>query len=133
MSDIVITSFGYGHSAAPAGQHLIVDLRNLLYNPHHDPAMRELTGMDQVVYDHVVATEGAAEMAVGLMGWALAARRGLRTADDELHVAIGCVGGRHRSVALARLLARFLGTHTKIENFQVTVMHRDVRKPVIQK
>lgn len=125
----VVTSFGYGHSEAPRAD-VTIDARRHLRNPHADPGMRYLTGLDAAVRDHVLATAGtrrlidhAAAMARDLLTDAANARFQLVT------VAVGCVGGRHRSVALAEEI----GVALRADGVGAVVEHRDVTRPVIQK
>ncbi|MEV8639075.1 RNase adapter RapZ [Streptosporangium sp. NPDC051023] len=126
MADVVITSFGYGHAPAPEAD-LTIDARRHLRNPHADPRMRELTGLDAIVRDHVLATPGAQQLI----------RHAAATAKDLLAVArqhpvtvaVGCVGGRHRSTAIACEISEAL----RGQGIAVVVEHRDVAKPVIQK
>ncbi|MYW69087.1 NUDIX domain-containing protein [Streptomyces sp. SID8379] len=120
---ISIVSFGYGHGQPPTAD-LTYDLRALLRNPFHDEKLKTLTGLDEAVYDHVMTTPGADRLAFN----AVATARGL--AEDtgtDVTMAWGCTGGRHRSVALARLaheLLRGVGD-------EVTVEHRDVDKALL--
>ncbi|MER5622524.1 RNase adapter RapZ [Streptosporangium sp. NPDC002544] len=125
MTGVQITSFGYGHSEQPTAD-LTIDARRNLRNPHHDPAMRTLTGLDRTVREHVLATPGAS----ALVGYAVACTAALAAATGrDVTVATGCVGGRHRSVALAEEIAAGLRSD---HGMHVTVTHRDVAKPVIQ-
>jgi UPF0042 nucleotide-binding protein len=122
---VTITSFGYRHSPELPQATITLDVRERLRDPHVAPAMRELTGLDQVVAEHVAATPGAARLVrhTALMVADLVAE----TAGDCVGLAIGCVGGRHRSVALAELIRdelAFLGVRADVN-------HRDLRKPVI--
>lgn len=126
---VVITSFGYGHNPAPTADFTI-DARRHLRNPHADPAMRQLTGLNTTVRKHVLNTPGArrlidstALLVQGLLNDTADARMRLVT------VATGCVGGRHRSVALAEEIAVAL----RANGIGVEIEHRDVDKPVIQK
>lgn len=125
---VVVTSFGYGHAPAPEA-NITIDARRHLRNPHEDPAMRTLTGLNDRVRAHVRDTPGAswlvantALMARGLLDSVADARQHLVT------VATGCVGGRHRSVALAEDIALTL----RAQGIGVEVEHRDIDKPVIQ-
>ncbi len=125
MTGILITSFGYGHAPPPAA-HLVVDVRNLFRDPHTDPTMRELNGLDQVVIHRVLFQPGATRFAYDLAD----AVSGLSIVHDTVRLAIGCVGGRHRSVVLANAVAERLETHGYTAG---TVLHRDIDKPVLQR
>lgn len=116
--EIFLTSFGFGHGTPPPAEH-IFDLRDALHNPHHDPAMRTKTGLDPDVRAHVLSTPGA--LAFGELMIRVV------TDEDALTVAIGGVGGRHRSVALAQHVAERLASL----NYEVQVVHRDVDKPLL--
>jgi len=103
----------------------VVDVR-LLRNPFWDPELRPRTGLDPAVRDYVLADPHADELSERLselLSWASThyAAKGRR----HLAVAVGCTGGRHRSVVVAEELARRL----RAENLEVTVRHRDVGKP----
>ncbi|PSK83038.1 UPF0042 nucleotide-binding protein [Murinocardiopsis flavida] len=122
-----VTSFGYHHGPAPSAD-LVVDVRHSLRNPANNPALIHMTGLDSEVAAHVMATPGATGLVVRTAAWVnglltdLPAERWRR-----VDVAIGCAGGRHRSVALAEALAdalRTTGTPTE-------VVHRDVDRPVV--
>jgi len=129
-AEIEITSYGVLHHDPPAGDALTVDLTSALRNPHHDPALRYLTGLDAPVREHVLTTPGAR---------ALIERTVRRTralaADAERHgeplllLHIYCQGGRHRSVAVAEAVAqRLLDT-----GYCATVTHRHIARPVLQR
>ncbi|MGW4476981.1 RapZ C-terminal domain-containing protein [Nonomuraea sp. NPDC004354] len=128
-AEAVIVSFGYGHSPAP-GADLTIDARRHFRNPHHDPRMRELTGLDMAVRHHVMATSGVRSLVSNSASWV---RDVIDEASTEtsrpVTVAVGCVGGRHRSVAIAEWIAETLRGH----GVRVAVAHRDVDKPVIQR
>lgn len=125
--EVVIESFGYLHGPPP-GASIILDVRTVLRNPHADPAMRELRGLDQPVRDHVLATLGArgivqsaARMVATLLTCQLPHR-------GQVRFAIGCASGRHRSVALAEELRDVLAKR----GVDVAVSHRDVSRPVVE-
>ncbi|MGW4222991.1 RapZ C-terminal domain-containing protein [Streptomyces bauhiniae] len=125
---VVITSFGYGHSPSPEAD-ITLDTRRHLRNPHSDPAMRDLNGLDFAVRQHVLTTPGARSL---ITNTALLVKILLSEVADArqrlVTIAVGCVGGRHRSVAIAEEIAgalRVLGTGVEVE-------HRDIDKPVIQ-
>jgi hypothetical protein len=85
---VTITSFGYGHSLPPEAD-VTVDARRLLLDPHVDPAMREMTGLDETVRRHVLATRGA-------KAWveheAASVRALLAHVGRSVTVAFGCAG-----------------------------------------
>ena len=125
---VVVTSFGYGHGTPPTAT-ITLDTRYVLRNPHSDPSLRALTGHDLAVRDHVLATPGAR----GLVAHAVALAATLAcaaatTSGQRVDVAVGCVGGRHRSVALAEEITRQL----LLYGIGTEVTHRDIHRPVIQ-
>lgn len=130
MSRVVITTFGVLHGEAPEGNALSVDLRTALRNPHDDPGMRFKTGLDAVVFDHVMATPGAVEIVDDTVARVLAVFEHVSEPQGlDLPVHVFCKGGRHRSVAIAEASAARL----RAQGVPVVVVHRDVDKPVVQK
>lgn len=116
-----VVSFGYKYGL-PVDADLVVDVR-FLPNPHWLPELRDLTGRDPEVRDYVLGQEGAEEFLdrytelLEIIGAGYA-----RESKRYLTLAVGCTGGKHRSVALAEQLAARLtglGIHT-------TVTHRDL-------
>ena len=129
--DVEITSYGVLHGEPPALRGLEaveVDLTTALRNPHHDPAMRQLTGLDQVVYDHVMATEGAAAIVEGAVDEVTYQLGQAGVLDGPVEVLVFCKGGRHRSVSVAIALRAALAER----GVQAGLTHRDVAKPVVQ-
>lgn len=100
---ITITSFDKGHGPAPDA-HIVVDVSTLFRDPHVDPRMRQMTGLDAEVIDSVMSQPGARNFVADL---ALALDT-IESVVDHATLAIGCVGGRHRSVVLAALHAEDL-------------------------
>lgn len=119
-----VVSFGYGHGAPPSA-HLTVDVRELFRDPHIDPVMRELTGRDEAVIDRVLSQPGAGRFVRDLADVV----SGLSIVGD-VFLAVGCVGGRHRSVVIADAVAARLVTHGYR---RAAVVHRDVDKPVLRR
>ena len=116
-----LTSFGF-RRGTPQHAELLFDVR-FLPNPHFEPALRPGTGQDPRVAEFVFRGEPAAglmERLRGLMGFLLP----LYDAEGKAYisVAIGCTGGRHRSVAVVEALAREL----RAAGREVNVTHRDV-------
>ena len=119
-SSLTILSFGYKYGL-PLDADLVVDVR-FLPNPYWIPELRELTGREAAVSDYVLSQSGALEFAdrvVDLLDLTSAGFQ--REGKRYLTLAIGCTGGKHRSVAMAEELGRRLAT----EKVAVRVTHRD--------
>ncbi|MFN2389048.1 MAG: RNase adapter RapZ [Actinomycetota bacterium] len=124
---ITVMSFGFKHGL-PLDADLVLDVR-FLPNPHWVEGLRELTGLDPPVRDYVMIQPGAKEFLErtrDLLGVLLP---GYRTEGRHyVTLAVGCTGGRHRSVVLAEDVARSIAG----AGFEVKTVHRDVeRAPVI--
>lgn len=119
-----VESFGYLHGV-PAGDGLLYDLRDRIRDPHVDPAMREMTGLDEAVRTHVLGTPGASELVDEILAAAVA----LAGALSPARVLIGCAGGRHRSVVVAAEVAARLAA----SGMTTTVTHHHVERPVVQR
>ena len=104
---------------------LTFDLRRHFRDPHVDPAMRELTGRDSLVIAAVMSTRGIGGLTSGI----ITAVHGYLAAPAamDVTVAVGCVGGRHRSVVIADLVARDF----RVKGIDAVAEHRDLGKPVI--
>ncbi|MGB5416655.1 MAG: RNase adapter RapZ, partial [Polyangiales bacterium] len=117
-----VLSFGFKYGV-PVDADLVFDLR-FLPNPHFVDALRPKTGMDAEVSDYVMnapETEKLLGHLRSLLDYVLPhyAREG----KAYLTIALGCTGGRHRSVAMAEELGRQLGNH-----HEVVVSHRDAQR-----
>jgi UPF0042 nucleotide-binding protein len=124
---VVVQSFGWLHPAGVPLAHVKLDLRHAIRNPHDDPTMRELTGLHPRVRARVLETPGATEIIDNLVRDVCAAAE--QRDDLDTRVAVGCQGGRHRSVVVAaELVARL----TEI-GYAAQVHHRDVHLPVVQR
>jgi UPF0042 nucleotide-binding protein len=116
-----VMSFGFKYGL-PVDADLVADAR-FLPNPHWVPELRPLSGRDDAVRDYVLAQVGAAEFLdtyeqlLSIIG-AGYQREGKR----YVNVAIGCTGGKHRSVAIAEDLAARMRRH----GVDATVLHRDL-------
>lgn len=97
---VVVTSFGYLHGDPPVGAAVTVDVRVYLRDPHISPELRELTGRDEAVRVKVLGTPGAVGVIDGVsrVAWALCGAAG--GGGGPVGVAVGCAGGRHRSVVI---------------------------------
>jgi len=104
---IFVTSFSFKRGL-PREADLVFDVR-FLRNPHYDPGLRPLTGLDPAVVDFIKDDEAFAGFFDRLT--ALLAPLLPRYRDEGkryLTIAIGCTGGKHRSVAIAERLAAWL-------------------------
>lgn len=120
---VVVTSFGFAHGL-PRDADLVFDMR-FLANPHWDPALRPLTGRDAAVAAHVAADMAYAPALDRIADLVTTLLPGYRQEGKAyLTIAIGCTGGRHRSVAVAIDLAGRLDAAGQ----PVALVHRDVDK-----
>lgn len=119
---VTIRSFGFRHGV-PAEADLVFDVR-FLPNPHFVPALRESSGRSPRVAQYVLRTPSARKF-MKLTGRLLTflLPQYISEGKTYLTIAIGCTGGRHRSVAIALALARTL---ERVKDARVRVEHRDV-------
>lgn len=119
-----VISFGYKHGL-PLDADIVLDVR-FLPNPHWVEGLRERTGLEEPVREYVLGQDSSADFlartqdlfAVLLPGYAEEGRH-------FLTVAIGCTGGRHRSVVLAEEIANSI----REKGFTAKTIHRDVERP----
>jgi UPF0042 nucleotide-binding protein len=122
---VTFMSFGFKHGP-PREEDLAFDVR-FLANPHYEPDLRELTGLDAEVVEYI-GRDGRLEQLYLRINALLDFLLPQYVAEGKAHlvIAIGCTGGRHRSVAIAEHLAqRYRGA----EDLDVAVAHRDIDKP----
>jgi len=117
-----VVSFGFKYGV-PIDADLVFDLR-YLPNPHFVPTLRLRTGLDPAVSEFVLDAPEAQE----LLGDLTQLLRKLlpryeREGKAYLTIAVGCTGGKHRSVAMAEALATALG-----DTGEVVVGHRDIER-----
>lgn len=122
---ISIISFGYLHGDAPQAD-IVEDVRHQLRDPHVDPALRQMNGFDAEVQEKVMGTTGAWALVDRLVG---AAKRRVDGGQEDVTVAIGCQGGRHRSVVLVEHLSEELVDY----GYTTYVEHRDIHRPVVER
>ncbi len=118
---VSVVSFGYKHGL-PLDADMVADCR-FLPNPHWIPELAPLTGRDQPVIDYVLGQPGATDF---LDAFGQAVRIALAGYDKSgrhyVLLAVGCTGGKHRSVVMADELARRLETDSP----GIEVTHRDI-------
>ncbi|MGT2961382.1 RNase adapter RapZ [Streptococcus caballi] len=116
---IEVLSFGFKYGL-PLDADLVFDVR-FLPNPYYKPELRNLTGLDQGVYDYVMEHQESAEFYKHLLDLIEPILPGYQKEGKAvLTIAVGCTGGQHRSVAFAHRLAEDLK-----ENWPVNESHRD--------
>lgn len=119
---IEVMSFGFKYGL-PLDADLVFDVR-FLPNPYYQVELRNLTGMDQPVFDYVMNHTESEEFYKHLIGLIEPILPGYKKEGKSvLTVAVGCTGGQHRSVAFAKRLAEDLQ-----KGWQVNLSHRDKDK-----
>ncbi len=118
---ITVYSFGFKYSV-PSDADIVMDVR-FLPNPHYDPDLRPLSGLDTPVSEFV---KGRPETIAFLEKWFalldVVVPGYVAEGKHHLSIAMGCTGGRHRSVALAEATAQHLAS----AGYQVGTSHRDI-------
>ncbi|HEY9497985.1 MAG TPA: RNase adapter RapZ [Terrimesophilobacter sp.] len=119
---VTVLSFGFKYGV-PTDADLVADMR-FLPNPFWIPELRQHTGLDEIVADFVLAQEGATEF-VDSYAKALEPVLAGYQRENKRHatIAIGCTGGKHRSVAVAEHLAAII---RGLPGVAVSVKHRDL-------
>lgn len=120
---ITVLSFGFKYGI-PVDSDLVFDVR-FLSNPFYIPELKVKTGMDEEVYDFVMASEGAKTFLNKLEDMlTFLIPNYIIEGKNQLVVSIGCTGGHHRSVTLARAIA------ARMEKFDygIKLEHRDIKK-----
>lgn len=121
---LFVTSFAYRHGL-PRDADLVIDVR-FLRNPHYVPTLRLLTGRDAPVGDFIAADPDFARFLERLCDWlAPLLPRYESEGKSYLTIAVGCTGGRHRSVYVAERLAAWLRRTGR----SVGLGHRDIERP----
>lgn len=118
---LTLSSFGFARGMPPLAD-LVFDMR-FLDNPHWVPALRELTGQDAPVGEHIAADPAFGDAFARIRDLLLMLLpRYQAQGKPYVHVAFGCTGGRHRSVFTAERMAESL----RMEGFSPTVRHRNL-------
>jgi RNase adapter protein RapZ len=125
---VTFYSFGFKHGPARDAD-LLFDVR-FLPNPHYEPDLRPFTGFDQRIVDYV-GRDGRLQQFYGHSLALLEYLMPQYVAEGKAHllVAIGCTGGRHRSVTIAEHFARHFSHR---EDLFVEVQHRDVDRATLR-
>lgn len=119
---ITVMSFGFKHGV-PLDSDLVMDVR-FLPNPFYVPELRNLTGNDPAVQQHVCSSEVTGEFKTKFADMIeFLIPHYIKEGKATLMVAIGCTGGMHRSVTLANWLGKML----RKKGYKIAVRHRDIK------
>jgi UPF0042 nucleotide-binding protein len=122
---INVLSFGYKYGI-PVDADLVLDCR-FIPNPHWIPELRPLNGLDKPVSDKVLGSEGVADFVTSYVSVVRKMIPGyFREGKKYVTIAIGCTGGKHRSVAIAEEIARQLTSASNDSEISAHATHRDV-------
>lgn len=120
---VFVTSFSYRYGL-PREADLVFDVR-FLANPHYEAKLQPLTGRDKRVAKFIAADPGYKPFFASLTALLLPLLpRFEREGKSYLTIAVGCTGGRHRSVFVAEALGSWLHRHGQ----RVTLHHRDINR-----
>jgi UPF0042 nucleotide-binding protein len=121
---LTILSFGF-QNGPPAEADLMFDVR-FLKNPHWVPTLRPLTGRDPAVAAYIrrqPTSRAALKKFSSLLHWLVPLY--VQEGKSYLTIAVGCTGGKHRSVYVAEALKREL---SDVKGVAIKVVHRDLVK-----
>ena len=119
---ITVMSFGFKYGS-PADADLVADMR-FLPNPFWEESLRPFTGEDRAVSEYVLGAEGASEFIDNYVAALKPVLKGYTNENKRYAtIAIGCTGGKHRSVAVSKKIATELA---KLDGVAVSLKHRDL-------
>lgn len=122
VTSVTVESFGFKYGL-PMDADMVMDVR-FLPNPHWVDELREHTGQHPAVREYVLGQRGAAAFLDAYHRLLILVDEGYRREGKRyMTVAIGCTGGKHRSVAIAEALTELLGSNP---HMSVRVLHRDL-------
>ena len=121
--EVIVQSFGFKYGL-PQEADLVLDVR-CLPNPFYVPELKNLTGLDQSVVDYVMAAPESQELLrryEHMLEYALPLY--VKEGKSQLMIAVGCTGGKHRSITFARKIGEFC---QKL-GYTPSVQHRDAKR-----
>ncbi len=124
-SPLKVTLFSFGFKHGHPDADLVWDVR-FLPNPYWEPTLKNHTGQEQAVAEYVLDNESAIkfkQLFEPLLSFLVDQFQA--AGKDTIKLAIGCTGGRHRSVAVCEHIKKFLGPNTQVE---LKTFHRDIEK-----
>lgn len=117
-----LISFGFKHGI-PTSSDMVLDLR-FLPNPFYVKSLKPLTGLDPKVVEYIMRhhiSQAFREKLFTFVDFLVPEYE--REGKSHLEIALGCTGGKHRSVAFCEMLC----THLKDRNYQVIIKHREIQ------
>ena len=120
---LTVVSFGFKYGL-PQEADLVLDVR-CLPNPFYVPELKNLTGLDQAVVDYVMAAPESQELLrryESMLEYALPLY--VKEGKSQLMIAVGCTGGKHRSITFARKI----GELCEKLGYEPSVQHRDAKR-----
>ena len=120
---LTVVSFGFKYGL-PQEADLVLDVR-CLPNPFYVPELKNLTGMEQPVVDYVMAAPESQELLrryESMLEYALPLY--VKEGKSQLMIAVGCTGGKHRSITFARKIGEFC---QKL-GYEPSIQHRDAKR-----
>jgi UPF0042 nucleotide-binding protein len=122
---INVLSFGYKYGI-PVDADIVLDCR-FIPNPHWIPELRPLSGLDDKVFNHVLTSDGVSDFVSSYVAVIEKMIPGyLREGKKYVTIAIGCTGGKHRSVSIAREISAQLNSAQGEYEISAHATHRDV-------
>ena len=121
--ELMVVSFGFKYGL-PQEADLVLDVR-CLPNPFYVPELKHKTGLDQEVVDYVMNSEASQELLrryESMLEYALPLY--VKEGKSQLMIAVGCTGGKHRSITFARKIGEFC---EKL-GYEPSVQHRDAKR-----
>jgi UPF0042 nucleotide-binding protein len=120
---VLITSFGYKHGL-PLDSDLVLDTR-FLPNPFYSDRLKNLSGLNKPVREFVLRSKVTERYLAALYRFLdFLMPRFVEEGKSTIRIAIGCTGGRHRSVVVAEALKSYL----KKQKYDIKITHRDLGK-----
>lgn len=120
---LMVVSFGFKYGV-PQEADLVFDVR-CLPNPFYVPELKNLTGLDQPVVDYVMQSPESQEFLrriESFLEYALPLY--VKEGKSQLMIAVGCTGGKHRSITFARKIAAYC----EQQGYAVSLQHRDASR-----
>jgi UPF0042 nucleotide-binding protein len=119
---VSVISFGF-KNGIPQSADLVMDVR-FLSNPYYDESLRNKTGLDKEVQEYIMKDSESGDFLKKFTDFILyLAPKYVKEGKSYLTIAVGCTGGKHRSVFVARALAESLAA----SGFRVSEFHRDIK------